>query len=96
MINNYLEIRNFIFSGDCLDVIPTTCYLEKVSQLLPHLKESDVKNCQDIVSIFNSTKNGHICNAWWSTSGICEPTTLGQVMTTCQRSCGICDRGSDS
>ena len=79
-----------------MDVIPTTCYLERVSQLVPHLKESDVKNCQDIVSRFNSIKNDHICNAWWSNSGFCDTITPGQVMTTCQRSCGICDRGSDS
>ena len=96
MINKYLEIRNFIFSGVCSDVIPATCYLEKVSQFFPHLKESDIKNCQDLVSRFNSLNNGHICNALWSRSDICHPMTGGQVKTTCQRSCGICDRGSDS
>ena len=74
-----------------------TCDIERISEFFPDLKESDVKNCQDIVSIFKFNKNGsHICNALWSTSGFCDPITPGQVMTTCQRSCGICDRGSDS
>ena len=83
------------FPGICLDVIPTTCDVEKASEIFPGVKHSDVKNCQDIVSKFNSANYGHICNAWWYKSGICDPMTPGQVRTTCQRSCGICDRGID-
>ena len=73
-----------------------TCDIERVSEFFPDLKEFGVKNCQDIVSIFNSKIYGSICKSLWSISGICDPMTPGQVMTTCQRSCGICDRGSDS
>ena len=79
-----------------MDVMPTTCYVEKLLEVYPGLKDSNIKNCQGLVSKFNLVMNGLICNAWWSKSGICDPMTPGQVRTTCQRSCGICDRGSDS
>ena len=66
----------------CRDDIPSTCKFEG----FPFLN-----NCQYIVSNHLDIR---ICERNWNTTDFCDKETPGMIKHSCQRSCGVCDKGN--